>query len=333
MSGLPTTHESSWRQSFQSTLALASMGMKKPRFYIAATVGALLLLLFWTIHTSDTSLAELEVPSVTLDFHSSPFNSSRLALLVENRKMPNLVPLMLHMMSVVPPEWRFNFMGSEESVAQMNGSAAIRRHVSSGKLDLTLVPSNMSVASAEEISQFFTTLWLYDTVLAPAEHLFVFQTDSILCANSEQSLNDWIDYDWIGAPWMPEDRWGGNGGLSLRRVSAIKEILQHQERRVDSQAEDGWLSDRLAARPGARVANASESGRFSSETLFSERPMAYHIGGSGTMMPAALHPKKNRQQIYEYCPEFKLILEVMDVDGRIPEGCALGDTHFDDGSY
>ena len=47
MSGLPTTHESSWRQSFQSTLALASMGMKKPRFYIAATVGALLLLLLY----------------------------------------------------------------------------------------------------------------------------------------------------------------------------------------------------------------------------------------------------------------------------------------------
>ena len=70
-------------------------------------------------------------------------------------------------------------MGSDESVAHVNKSAAIRRQVSAGKLDLTYIPHNMSVNAQEEISRFLTTLWLYDTVLQPAEWLLIYQTDSM----------------------------------------------------------------------------------------------------------------------------------------------------------
>lgn len=69
-------------------------------------------------------------------------------------------------------------MGSEESVAYINASAAIRYQVSLGRLDLTYIPKNMSVAGQEQISQFLTTLWVYDSLLQPAENLLVFQTDS-----------------------------------------------------------------------------------------------------------------------------------------------------------
>lgn len=71
------------------------------------------------------------------------------------------------------------------------------------------------------ISRFLTTLWVYKTLLRPAEWLLVIQSDSILCASSRQNLNDFLGYDWVGAPWNPDGRYGGNGGLSLRRVNAI----------------------------------------------------------------------------------------------------------------
>src|ERR1700731_3528047 len=71
-----------------------------------------------------------EMPRVTLDYAGSqpqsPFNASKVALLVENRPHAILAPLILHMMSVVPPEWRFKFMGSIESVAFLNTSHAIQ---------------------------------------------------------------------------------------------------------------------------------------------------------------------------------------------------------------
>lgn len=121
-------------------------------------------------------------------------------------------------------------MGSNESVQKVNSSRAIRDYVSAGKLDLTYIPDNVTITSQEHISRFLTSLWLYETVLQPAEWLLVFQTDSMLCANSRQSLNSWLDYDWVGAPWNPKSEFGGNGGLSLRRVSSIVEVLRNQER-------------------------------------------------------------------------------------------------------
>jgi hypothetical protein len=82
------------------------------------------------------------------------------------------------MISVVPPDWRFRFMGSNESLPLVNNSAAIRRQVGVGKLDLTYIPSNMSVSGGEDISRFLTNRWIYETVLQPAEWLLIFQTDS-----------------------------------------------------------------------------------------------------------------------------------------------------------
>lgn len=211
------------------------------------------------------------MPSVSLSYdrnlekQASKFNETKVALLIENRPNPILAPLTLHFMSVVPPDWRFRFMGSLESVEHINKSVAIREHVAAGKLDLTYIPSNMTTGSQEEISRFLTNLWLYETVLQPAEHLLIFQTDSILCANSRQTLNDFLEYDWVGAPWNPEGKFGGNGGLSLRRVSAIIDVLRNQQRRDNSEPEDVWLTDRLGHRPGAKLANGTVSGFFSGE--------------------------------------------------------------------
>lgn len=219
------------------------------------------------------------LPKLSLEYHyeqqASKFNESKVALLIENRPNPILAPLMLHFISVVPPDWRFRFMGSVESVEHVNKSVAIREHVAAGKLDLTYIPANMSTGSQEEISRFLTTLWLYEVVLQPAEWLLVFQTDSILCANSRQTLNDYLEFDWVGAPWNPRGRFGGNGGLSLRRVSAMIDVLRNQERVPGSEPEDVWLTDRLGHRPGSKMANGTISSTFSGEMHSGETT---HVG-------------------------------------------------------
>lgn len=275
--------------------------------------------------------------------------------MIENRVNPILSPLILHFMSVVPPDWRFRFMGSDESVAHVNTSRAIQQHVKSGKLDLTYIPANMTTGSQEEISRFLTNLWLYETVLQPAEWLLVFQTDSMLCANSRQSLNNWLDYDWVGAPWNPNGRFGGNGGLSLRRVSAIIDVLRNQVRVDGSEAEDVWLTDRLGHRPGAKLANGTTSLTFSgemysgqSERVSAEKkkgkgkdgtkagglikgvddwrdgfyePMGYHTGGSGVMLHSGIWGTPDmRKHIWDYCPEVKMTL-AMDAAKYVPGDC------------
>ena len=227
-----------------------------------------------------------EIPRVSLHYGGnaiadSPYDKTKVALLIENRSNPILVPLILHFISVVPPDWRFRFMGSTESVAFVNSSYAIRNQVAIGKLDLTYIPANMSVAGQEAISQFLTNLWLYEQVLQPAEHLLVFQTDSMLCANSRQTLNDYLEYDWVGAPWSSNSQYGGNGGLSLRRVSAIIDVLRNQERIPNTEPEDVWLTERLGNRPGANLANGTVSLTFSGENLVGDPEHVQHNKGTG----------------------------------------------------
>ncbi|EJT73226.1 hypothetical protein GGTG_10073 [Gaeumannomyces tritici R3-111a-1] len=324
-------------------------------------LGAMVMFFILALYLSGPVSRKLDVtvPKVRFDYkkNHSPFNETKVALLIENRPNPILAPLMLHFISVVPPDWRFRFMGSIESVEWLNRSVAIQEQVSAGKLDLTYIPSNMTTGSQEEISRFLTTLWLYETVLQPAEHLLVFQTDSILCANSRKNLNDFLEYDWIGAPWNPEGRFGGNGGLSIRRVSAMIQVLREQKRVDGTEPEDVWLADRLGHRPGAKMANGTASLTFSGEMWggkgaevtdgkskgynstytaaldgeFVEgiddwrkgfyEPMGYHTGASGATTHGPIWgTPEMRKHIWDYCPEVKMTLK-MDAAKYIPGDC------------
>ncbi|RGP81393.1 hypothetical protein FLONG3_537 [Fusarium longipes] len=242
-------------------------------------------------------------PRITLHYaHQSMFNETKVALLIENRPQTIMAPLLLKFIYQMPPDWKFRFMGSVESVARVNASAAMREQVKSGKLDLTFIPSNMSTAGQEMISRFLTTLWLYDTVLQPAEILLVFQTDSMLCANNKRLVDDFLGYDYVGAPWAISGRYGGNGGLSIRRVSSIITILQNQQRVNDSQPEDVWLSDRLGHHVDGRVANGSVSTLFSGEMR----------GGPGEVIP---EPECDNVYDDEEC-EYVNMLEQTSEPGR-----------------
>ncbi|CAJ2506968.1 Uu.00g081540.m01.CDS01 [Anthostomella pinea] len=267
-----------WEKSKAAGIATWSRTTRRMR-----VAGSFVLLSLIIIYLSLPSIRTVDAPRLHLEYTApplSPYNATKVALLIENRAVASLAPLMLHFMAVIPPDWRFRFMGSTESVAFLNQSVAIREQVSAGKLDLTYIPSNMSTAGQEMISRFLTNLWLYETVLQPAEWLLVFQTDSILCANSRQNLNDYLDYDWVGAPWNPQGRFGGNGGLSLRKVSAIVEILRDQVRVDGSEPEDVWLTERLGHRPHAKMANGSLSLTFSGEMYQGEQEAVKHADGA-----------------------------------------------------
>lgn len=277
--------------------------------------------------------------------NNPPFNASKLALLVETRPLPILAPLVLHFISVAPPDWPFLFMGSRGSIAAVNASSAIRQRVAEGKLALVPVPANMSVQGREMVSRFFTTLWLYEGVLHPAEWLLVFQTDSIICANSRHDVDDYLGYDWVGAPWDPGSAWGGNGGLSLRRVSRIVDVLRDHARPHNAAPEDVWLTEHLALHhPEARLANGTVSLTFSGElhSGLPERvdkmrsngtggiddwregfyePMGYHTGGGGVWLHAPIWGTPElRRHIWSYCPEVKMTLD-MDVARYVPGNC------------
>jgi hypothetical protein len=142
------------------------------------------------------------LPALNVDFHPKKpaFNESKIALLVEDRPLPHLTPLLLHMMSVVPPDWRFVLVGSRESLKRTNSSSTVRLQQDSGKLELRESPNVGDYQPQEKVDRMLTNLTFYENYTRTAEWLLVFHPDSVICARSETTVDDWLIYDWIGAP-------------------------------------------------------------------------------------------------------------------------------------
>ncbi|KAI4603509.1 hypothetical protein KJ359_003321 [Pestalotiopsis sp. 9143b] len=283
--------------------------------------------------------AKGKIPSVKVDWHPSlipdyelnphlRYNTSKVALLIEPRPLPHLVPQLLHMITVVPPDWRFVFIGSKKSIISVGRSYATKHQQAIGKLDLVMLPEPWDIRSKEGVYRTLTDARFYNEFLPGAEWLLKFESDSILCANSESSLNDWLHWDWAGAPRTADDRFSGNGGLSLRRVSAIQRVLKFQERTNDTGPEDEWFGTRLWVLPGAKVASGTD-GQLAVEDTYIPNPMGYHVrDGGNNLHDAVWQDPTQRKAIFEYCPELSLIMNMKlevercpgdDRHGNLPE--------------
>lgn len=105
-----------------------------------------------------------------------------------------------------------------------------------------------------------------------------------------------------------DDRFSGNGGLSLRRVTAIRKILSFQARYNDTAPEDEWFGERLYITPGLKVASGLD-GALAVENVYMEKPMGFHVQEMGENLPQEVWGDfEQRKKILEYCPELYTVL-------------------------
>src|SRR5207244_4220455 len=103
-------------------------------------------------------------------------------------------------------------------------SHALMRYVKAGRIVVRSLADGVYFPSWDSVSEFLTEKWMWEN-LAPAEHILIFQGDSIICANSVRSVEDFFEWDLIGAPIVPEYGVGYNGGLSLRKRTTMLRVL------------------------------------------------------------------------------------------------------------
>ncbi|KAF7885315.1 uncharacterized protein EAF01_011380 [Botrytis porri] len=232
---------------------------------------------------------------------TSTLDPTKLAFMVETRPLPHLPLQLTHMTSVIPQEWTFEFMGSNTSINYLLDFHHLRDLVASNKLTLVPLPPHWDVSSRESISQMFTDPKLYKS-LSPAEHLLVFQPDSIFCTKAPTTLNNFIQYDYIGAPW-----------------STYSTYEKERRKSGDGAFEDLWLSNGLNKLEGSKMANAAVSKTFSVESVWDEAPLGYHIGWLGVHHEQIWDKPDYVSHIMNYCPEVKIILG-MKLDNDKPQG-------------
>ena len=108
------------------------------------------------------------------------------------------------------------------------------------------------------------------------EHILIFQTDVLLRFHGIQKF---LQYDYVGAPWLNDPRMFGNGGLSLRSRSKMLEVLkQFPPTQLDRKNnEDEYFSNYIRQiTPKANVPTIEIASEFSSETIYNPQSIGVH---------------------------------------------------------
>ena len=242
----------------------------------------------------DGALPLVDLP--TYEFRDS------VAVIIEPFLQPNLVPVMLHFASVLGStrsRWPVVLFTREESWTTPE-SIPFQRALRDQRIHVRPLPSDQDFKSRTAVSNFLAGPWLWER-LASANRVLLFQLDSILCANANATVDDFLQYDMVGAPIAPHIGKGYNGGLSLRNPKLFLDVAKDPERQFINEAEefeDQWFFVRLTEK-GAHLPSADVAKTFAVETMYYERPLGYH-------QPTRWQ-KENMEQIGKWCPEVGML--------------------------
>ena len=164
---------------------------------------------------------------------------------------------------------------------------------------ITIHQLNIENFISNHYSNFMMEPFLYE--LIPTETFITFQLDTLISAKYKEYVYNFIQYDYVGAPWG--FAWNhesvGNGGLSLRKKSVILNVIKNSNPEEKETNEDIFFSDKiLTNKPSVEVAKL-----FSVETIFSEKSFGIHSCYK-YLAPDEL------SKISEYIPELYELIEL-----------------------
>lgn len=173
----------------------------------------------------------------------------------------------------------------------------------------TPLPSHMARFKPK---QLFKSKWLWESVVA--ENVLMFGGNGALCANSQYSMERFVKYDYVGAPWFQMDGVGGDGSThSFRHRSAMLSILSQHPPEDNPQDMDRpdyqyFLRHMLGTAGTYKVADPATTMAFGGFVNNDEAPFLV----SGTL------PNLNwtvRENVLSTCPEIKMIFPSMHEPG------------------
>lgn len=255
------------------------------------------------------SLCSINPQAVNIHVPGPPTIVDTVAFVIETRPLSTLIPLLLHFSSVLGPAWPVILYTTSHEVQRLRLSPPLQRMAH--QIELRALP-NDTLASFNDhmgVSEFFTRPFLWED-LAPAKHVLMFQTDSIICANSRSNVEEFFPYDFVGAPIREGLGRGYNGGLSLRNREKLLKIVQEHEFMgaaepgdhlgYNTEFEDQWFALKLSQSGDGILPGYEVAQEFSVETTWYERPFGYH----------QIHRYQGGhvKEVESWCPEIKLVI-------------------------
>jgi hypothetical protein len=238
---------------------------------------------------------------------------NKVAVITDTQYTSRLIPLILHYHAVLGPDWPIIFYTSEETRTRHlqpdspQGSAIWQRAVEDGRIEVRNIPPEYNLTSRYGVNVYLSRPWLWEQ-LAPAQHVLIFQSDAILCANAHRTVDDFLEWDWIGAT-LHVSQHLYNGGLSLRNRTMILDILgegNNWEKETASGewtmgGEDVWFSRKMEQR-GAHLPENRFALTFACQYEWQinqeKEPLGYH--------KVHKNAPKRLDEIARWCPEISL---------------------------
>ena len=197
-----------------------------------------------------------------------------IAVIVDFRIADHIVAVVHNVNHHIPSTWPIQiFHGKENFGFIMNSTLA--PIIKTGKIFLTLMDDVYDRARTDSLltdSKF----WLR----VRGEKILFFQIDSAMCSNSAHKITDFLQYDYIGAPWdlsfFTFDRKYrvGNGGFSFRSRSKLLALLALIP--YDNKfPEDVWYAQNLH-RVNGSIPTIEVAKTFAVESMYYDRPLGVH---------------------------------------------------------
>jgi hypothetical protein len=182
----------------------------------------------------------------------------------------------MNVLQNIPSDWPIQiFHGQNNSKFIQN--SRLSEYIKTNRIFLHQIDSFKNNDAMGYTSDLLTNITFWQMV--KGEKVLLFQLDSIFCSNSPHKLTDFLQYDFIGAPWHPQYNIPaevGNGGFSLRsRSKSIALLKIRTYNRTVKYHEDIWYS-KLLHLVNASIAPVHIAKTFSVETTFYGTPLAVH---------------------------------------------------------
>jgi len=209
------------------------------------------------------------------------------AVIIEPREHPALEFVLQNFNDNLSDEWQFVVFHGNKNIeyTQKICDKVFKKD------RVKLVNLGIDNLTISEYSGLFYNNILYDNI--STETFLIFQTDSIICSKYKDTINEFLDYDYVGAPWANGDI--GNGGLSLRKKSKMLEIV---EKCKNKKVGDNYINEDMIFFNGCNVVelnkpNFDKAKKFSLETVFNEKSFGIHKA----------YAYLDINKIGEWCPE------------------------------
>jgi len=200
------------------------------------------------------------------------------AIIVEPREHKALDYVLTNFYNNLSDEWQIIIFHGKNNLDFINN--IINKF---DKNRIQLINLNVNNLSIIEYSKLFYKKWLYDNI--PTETFLVFQVDTLICPRYKHIINDFLKYDYVGAPWDEKiihdikTLYGGkdlvgNGGLSIRKKSKMLEILNEHS----FYHKQGWLinEDIYFSIHTTNKPSLEEAKNFSIEMLYNDKAFGVH---------------------------------------------------------